>query len=426
MLKKLELHGFSLAPKLEMDPVAPRYNLIAGDNGLGKSFLLDAAWWVLTGTWANLTAWGEHVLVPSRTDASMKYEFDTEKGKKIDTSATWDAKNGRWIRTQGRPPNPGLVIYARVDGSFSVWDPQRNYKVVTNKKQDVDPYPTLFRFRPEQVEEGLKSEDGTRVWCRGLVAEFESWKLQNGPEYQLLETLLSGVGPDDEKISFGSLDYTLREDDRPFPTVRMPYGEVSLLYLPAGIRRMVRLVYLLAWVLSGHRRECQKAGVPIARQITILFDEPETHLHPRWQRSLLPRLHAVLQRWEKSSQVDIQILAATHSPLVLASLESQFDPKLDALWMLDLVGQQVVMKASRQYRRGTVGEWLTSEVFDLGVDRSREAEAAILLAKRSIREKITDVGELTRITGLLKATLSDVDRYWTRWADYVEAYGVET
>ena len=30
---------------------APRVNLITGDNGLGKSFLLDSAWWVLTGAW---------------------------------------------------------------------------------------------------------------------------------------------------------------------------------------------------------------------------------------------------------------------------------------------------------------------------------------------------------------------------------------
>src|SRR5512132_3851139 len=28
-----------------------RLNVLTGDNGLGKSFVLDVAWWVLTGTW---------------------------------------------------------------------------------------------------------------------------------------------------------------------------------------------------------------------------------------------------------------------------------------------------------------------------------------------------------------------------------------
>ena len=31
--------------------LAPRLNLITGDNGLGKSFLLDVAWWALTRKW---------------------------------------------------------------------------------------------------------------------------------------------------------------------------------------------------------------------------------------------------------------------------------------------------------------------------------------------------------------------------------------
>jgi hypothetical protein len=31
--------------------LAPRLNLITGDNGLGKSFLLDVAWWAISRRW---------------------------------------------------------------------------------------------------------------------------------------------------------------------------------------------------------------------------------------------------------------------------------------------------------------------------------------------------------------------------------------
>ena len=51
MLESIHLKDVGPAPEMKMD-LAPRLNLITGDNGLGKSFLLDVAWWVLTRTWA--------------------------------------------------------------------------------------------------------------------------------------------------------------------------------------------------------------------------------------------------------------------------------------------------------------------------------------------------------------------------------------
>ena len=38
------------APEVALD-LAPRLNLITGDNGLDKSFLLDVAWYCLTRRW---------------------------------------------------------------------------------------------------------------------------------------------------------------------------------------------------------------------------------------------------------------------------------------------------------------------------------------------------------------------------------------
>ena len=51
MLEILKLRNIGPAPKLEL-AFHPRVNLVTGDNGLGKTFLLDTAWWSLTGTLA--------------------------------------------------------------------------------------------------------------------------------------------------------------------------------------------------------------------------------------------------------------------------------------------------------------------------------------------------------------------------------------
>jgi hypothetical protein len=113
MLRKLVLHNVGPAKDLALDPVAPHLNLLTGDNGLGKSFLLEAAWWALTRTWHETPA------VPSAPDAVIEHEFDGES-KLSQSKSEWMPDGQFWKREPGRPPNPGLVMYARVDGSFSV------------------------------------------------------------------------------------------------------------------------------------------------------------------------------------------------------------------------------------------------------------------------------------------------------------------
>ena len=44
MLEHVELDNVGPAARMTVE-FAPRVNLITGDNGLGKSFLLDTAWW---------------------------------------------------------------------------------------------------------------------------------------------------------------------------------------------------------------------------------------------------------------------------------------------------------------------------------------------------------------------------------------------
>jgi DNA repair ATPase RecN len=58
MLKELHLEYVGPAPQFDVE-FGPRLNLFTGDNGLGKSFLLDIAWWVLTNTWVGNPARGQ-------------------------------------------------------------------------------------------------------------------------------------------------------------------------------------------------------------------------------------------------------------------------------------------------------------------------------------------------------------------------------
>lgn len=409
MLKRITLEGVGPASRLEFRP-ARRFNLIAGDNGLGKSFLLEASWYALTRTWH------EQQAVPTKSNAKIGYSFDGSK--KVETAtAKWDPKGQHWKRRAGRPSNPGLVLYARVDGSFSVWDPMRNYRLYTRADGGEAESPEAYRFSGDEVMEGLTRRvvEGGRqreqVLCSGLIDDWTRWQAANDPRFEMLETILGDLGPDEQPLVPGKPYRPTLDDQREIPTIRMPYDQdVPLTYAPAGVRRIVKLAYLFTWALSEHATEADRIGQPKSDQIILLFDEPETHLHPRWQRTILPSLTAEFAR---HPQADVQTIVATHSPLVLASMEDIFDEKTDALWKLDLMGQDVALERDDWHKRGDVNRWLTSDVFDLGAARSREAEAAINRAVGLVHGH--DLAELQEVDDTLNRVLPEFDPFLIRW-----------
>lgn len=124
MLKSLMLTGVGPAKTFGPVDFAPRLNFITGDNGLGKSFLLDIAWWSLTRTWARgIPA----VPPPGKKPSSIAYAYSKSTPNDFAEVSTFNRSQQLWPTKQGRPAIPGVVIYAGVDGSFSAWDPARNY-----------------------------------------------------------------------------------------------------------------------------------------------------------------------------------------------------------------------------------------------------------------------------------------------------------
>lgn len=423
MLKRIGLFNVGPATTLILDPIKPRFNFVTGDNGLGKSFLLDVAWWCLTRTWHETPA------IASSPDARIEYVFDGLTAPH-ETSSKWNPKGQAWRRKMGKPPNPGLVLYARVDGSFSVWDPARNYRLYQSADGAKTEAPSAFQFGSAQVLHGLKREvteggvERTQVICSGLIADWVLWQRTEDPKFELLKNLLRTLGPHGEPLVPGEPSYPTPDDDRGIPTIRMSYGQdVPITYAPAGVKRTCMLAYLLAWALSAHERETARNGLEMTNQIILLVDEPETHLHPRWQRTILPSLHTALKEWHRSAGCQVQFLVATHSPLVLASMEPIFDPDQDALWKLDLNGGQVAIEQDNSYRRGDASAWLTSDVFDLKEAKSVEAEDALGAALALLKENAPTAEAIDTVTAKLAATLTETDRFWMRWAQFAREQG---
>jgi AAA15 family ATPase/GTPase len=182
---------------------------------------------------------------------------------------------------------------------------------------------------------------------------------------------------------------------------------------------------MLLWSWKEHRIAARLLGESKTRQVVMLVDELESHLHPRWQRSILRALMDITKVMHKQAQ--IQLVTATHSPLILASAEPIFNPDEDAWFDIDFDEENGKVELNKRpfHRRGTVGRWLTSPAFDLQSEgRSLEAEQAIseaeiLLRSRHDRKRIA-VKEVNEIDVKLRQVLPDIDRFWVRWSAFVD------
>ena len=173
MLAHLALHYVGPSKHLEIE-LAPGLNLLTGDNGAGKTFLLDVAWWALTRTWVRAMA---RPWLVTKAKPRIDYKFES-KVTAVDTSASFDRERWDWRIPKDRPGNPGLVLYARVDGGFAVWDPARNARRRRDGAEEL-PRDPAYIFSSSQVWDGLPRQDtaldGTqtqRYLCNGLILAY--------------------------------------------------------------------------------------------------------------------------------------------------------------------------------------------------------------------------------------------------------------
>lgn len=403
------IHLKNVGPALEMKMnLAARLNLITGDNGLGKSFLLDVAWWALTRTWAR-----ETVIPSPGAKAEISYRYTKKTKPSYEYTSTYEAARVRWTVKQSRPPIPGLILYAQVDGGFSVWDPMRNYWT-----EDAPDRPNAFLFSPNEVWSGNEH-------CKGVLEDWLLWQGNNGRRFRMLTQVLEALSPAPKhKLLPGEPREITIKDKGPTPTLKMPHGEeVPLTQASAGMRRIIALGYLLTWAWDRHCQAAKLRGEQPTREIVFLIDEIEAHLHPQWQRRIVPALLNVMEVLTGKHDSKVQLIAATHSPLVLASVEPTFDADEDAWFDLDLAANEVVLTRRPYVRHGEVGNWLVSEAFDLKEPRSLEGEQAIAAAQAVLDAAAPSVKAIQEADqGLRRAGLPDIDPFWVQWGYFKQQH----
>jgi hypothetical protein len=434
MLRSLHLKDVGPAARFDLE-LGERLNVLTGDNGLGKSFVLEVAWWALTLTWM------AKPVQPARgkeADAEISYEprpvHNWTKSSYVRLTQHWESplEYSRSYMAVGHELGFDLpswlrervpVLFATADGGFAVWDPARNHRLEPGLSHHRPAgIPAPFSFGQRELWDGLTYDD--KPLTNGLIRDWTRWWLEAAggkrQPFDLLAGVLKQLSHPDEEMRPAEPRRIYLDDARDYPTIDLPYGNVPIAHLSAGMRRIVSLAYLVVWAWTEHEKACGLLGWKPAERIVFLMDEVESHLHPRWQRHITPALLTVLKGL--GAKMSPQVLVTTHSPMVMASIEPHVVRTKDKLFLFELESGVVSLRELPWFKAGDAVSWLTSHVFGLQQARSIEAERAIEAAYAHMRgdhAALAALPENLRIeAGIhreLTRVLPDQDPFWARW-----------
>ena len=209
----------------------------------------------------------------------------------------------------------------------------------------------------------------TRNYVTGLIEEdLDSQPLAGFEEVKIHRTL--GINTIDQPNFIN-----VRPEDRPTYSEEMGQAPLYIGFLSSGTQTTFLWIYWLAYKMLNHYEFAEGWK---DKPAILLIDEIENHLHPTWQRRVIP---ALLDHFP-----GLQIFATTHSPFVVAGLRA------GQVHLLDRNAEGVVTATTNE--QDIIG-WTTDEILRtfMGVDEPTD-ELTIQRSKRLRdlrgRESLTD------------------------------------
>ncbi|BBO87499.1 AAA family ATPase [Desulfosarcina ovata] len=299
-----------------------RFTVLIGDNGTGKTTILDAL-----STMISTYFQGSKIQIGrsgiKKDDARLvvikkaeqvflepqKEVYLTAEGLLNGRPITWRRDMGdrggkakelvregadqRKRISEGESPNLPVLLYY---GAGRLWDVHRAVKTGKPGSQ-LDAY--RFCLDPKSDQKAFEK------WLKKL-SYTELQKKKTIPALQTVKEAVLGIVPN-------ARDFYHDTDEDQIMIDLEREGLMPFNCLSDGFRNMVAMAADIAYrasLLNPHY------GLNVARETTgiVLIDEIDLHLHPKWQRRVVHDLKATFPA--------MQFVSTTHSPFILQSLEA--------------------------------------------------------------------------------------------------------
>ena len=364
-IDRLKLRNFKGFPELDQG-LNRRFTLIVGNNGAGKSSLLDA----LSVAYGSFFL-GIPVVSPRHIRQNEAHEFEqdfdgtpefnraypvvVEAEGRIAHPLTGKVTNASWKRSLGKERGRTTIRDARELSSIA----QEAYQAVENRTNPTLPLLSHYGTgrlwaEPRNVEKGkrrsrfdaYRNSHGPRVSSADLLDWLHRERLKEF-ETQRPSRLLAAWNravetcfEEDVKVTYSPSRDRLEVR---FNSHKQTVAYENLSHGQRNILAMVGDIAFKAIILNPHLGD---EAVTAVKGI-ILIDELDLHLHPRWQRIIIP---ALLQAFPH-----LQFVATTHSPFIIQSLskgvlldlnDMELDDQVHNLPLRDIVEDVQKVKTS--------------------------------------------------------------------------------
>ncbi len=376
VLRRAVLQNVGPFDRLEIG-FEPGWNVLLGNNGVGKSSVLRALAVALGGKHAE--QWADRVIKAGRDEASVTIETShlthrisiiRRQGAGADVqciperpmgrslilgfpplrTGTWNAVS---IQTETHSaPGPGDVLPLLIGEADPRLDSLKQWLV------NID-----YRIKDARAA-GPEHEPRAQAFER-LIEDF----------FEVVQRVTEGV-----PIRFGGVDPATRQ-----VKVITAEGEVPIELVSQGTASLISWV----GVLLQRLYDVHGPDEPRKKYALVLIDEIDAHMHPSWQQSIIHHLSEVFPH--------IQVIATTHSPLIVAGRSAS---EVTIFSRNAEHGRVTAARAAMDFTRMRSDQILTSDAF--GLDGAWDYDTTQKRARyRALLEQSTlDTAERTELESL--------------------------
>ncbi len=413
-LQHINLKNYKAIETLQLD-FKKGINLLIGDNGTGKTSVLEGIAVALSGMFVsvpgvstkNIVKDDVRVIVNSLGDASTSIEYcePIEVGcilKNGETEYSWNRIREELASTHTKIDNREVCNWM---------------KKITNQKESVLPLISfqsaarVWRIKRGDFGTELKKKlDDRRCGYIGCldssmdVKSIQQWCLKQEVmalnkgksiyEYEFFKSIISNFMKEiNELDEIPQLYYSPQFSELIYKDSNV---EMAISKLSAGYQSLLWMIMDLAYrvcLLNPElKSKTQIEGI-------VLIDEIDMHLHPKWQWNIIKALSSTFE--------NVQFIIATHSPIVMSSAKEAniilLNEKKQPEYLPDCYGYSVEdvlqYKQESVSRPKKINELINEIEESLDFDDFIKAEQLLTNLKQILGE---DNSEYKKMAGLIK------------------------
>ncbi len=369
LIKRIQLVNIGPFDNFEVD-LDPHWNVLLGDNGVGKSSILRGVAAALAGLEARpyaarLVRSGQSRGTVALETARGRYVVELFRGEgeaEMKVNGASPLSTESWLAV-GFPALRALT--------WSRADVRERFGLERGNPTDLLP---LIRNEPDPRFDKLKAWilelDHLGQRARADGQSDTRYLRQIEMLFEVITALTPGLRLEYQGVDPVTREVRVRTDDGVVPIECISQGTSSLFgWIGVMLQRM----------FDVH----PESDTPWNEPALVLIDEVDAHMHPAWQQLLGPRIRELFPR--------LQLIATSHSPLIVTSLRKE------EVLVLHRVKQQLRAERPSVDMKGyRADQVLTSHLFGLDSTLAPETQQALrTYTELSAKEEPTDAEQRT-------------------------------